>query len=333
MIKINTYFNRFNFVLVPLLLVVSLIVLSTSSLYKISLAPYIIIDFLFTIPFVYFLLIRKKEIHKITVLSVFVLGVLLSSLLIPEENQGILLPIKSYLVPILELGIFSVLVIKARKLYKEFKNSSAGSFDFFEAITTASKELLPSKIASFLATEITVFYYVFFNWRSREEQKNEYSYHKEGTYNGVLIGVMLVILIETFVLHVLVEKWSLTFAWIISGLSIYTLLQFLAIFKSLRSRPVFIDEENRKLLLRFSFLGTAEVEIDNIKSITLSNGNDANEINHLAFIGGLTSHNILIEFKEAVSYKQFYGLQKTTTKLGVLIDNKEAFVAHVKTML
>ncbi|WP_442267123.1 hypothetical protein ACSIGC_05330 [Tenacibaculum sp. ZS6-P6] len=331
MIKMTPFLSRYNFILIPLLLLVSLTLLSLNFQSNSNLAPYLIIDFLFTIPLVYFLLIRKKDIHKFTVVSVFVLGVLLSSFLIPTENQGTLKLVKSYIIPILELVIFSTILIKTRKLYQGYKKNNVKNYDFFETIQAASLEIFPSKIASFLATEITVFYYAFFKWKSTDIKNNEFTYHKEGTYTGICIGILLVILIETFVLHMLIAERNLVLAWIISGLSIYTLVQVIALIKSMRSRPIFFDNDKQKIYLRFGFLGKAEIDIENIKAIRSIN--DSEKLNHISFLGSLTGANMIIEFKEEISYNYFYGTDKKTDHLAFIIDDKNNFIKRVNALI
>ncbi|SNR15049.1 hypothetical protein [Tenacibaculum jejuense] len=332
MIKITPFLSRYNFIFIPLLLLISLIILSLNFQSNPEIAPYFIIDFLFTIPVVYFLLIRKKDIHKFTVVSVFILGVLFSSFLIPIENQGILELAKLYIIPILELVVFSTILLKVRKLYQGYKNNNTQNHDFFETIHTASLEIFPSKIASFLATEITVFYYAFFKWKSTTVRNNEFTYHKEGTYTGILLGILLVIVIETFVLHVLVAEWSIVTAWIFSGFSIYTFIQVVAILKSIRSRRIVVDEENQKLYLRFGFLGKVEVDFRTIKSVRSASYNTEN-IDHLSFIGSFTGANIIIDFKEEISYNYFYGVKKKCNSLALIVDDKVTFIERVQNLI
>jgi hypothetical protein len=324
-ISYNKYWSRYNFIIIPALLFLSLVLLLKSSFYNNSYANYIIIDFLVTIPFIYFLLIRRREVSKITVLSVFVLSTFLASFLLPKSDQRLLDLIKDFIIPVVELGIFGFIFYKARLLFKTFKQNST-SVDFFDTIQMATAEVFPKKIAHFLATEISVFYYLFFDWKKVVSKENSYSYHKEGTYSGVFLGIILVMLIETFVLHAIIEKWSITVAWILTLLSVYTLLQFLAIFKSLKKRPILLDAENNRLILKFGFAGYANVSIENIDKIEVSSKDFEDEnVKYFSFLGKLCGHNTIIHFKEMVEFETIYGIKKQAKSLALILDDRQAF--------
>ncbi len=327
MYKLNVFFSRHNFIIVPAFMILVLIYLLKSSHYSPFLANYIALDFLAIIPLTYFLLIRKTNINKITIVSVFVLGLVLSSLLIPKEHQEVVSFAKNYILPILEIGVVSVLFYKARHIYLEFKKERSNQ-DFFDSIKIACKEILPPKISHFLATEIAVLYYAFFSWKGTKLKSTDYSYHKEGTYNGVFLGIILIVIIETFVLHVLLEKWNVYIAWITTILSAYTLLQVIALLKSIRKRPIYFDKESQKIILRFGFVGFATINMENIKKIELTSKDLEDEnSNHFSFLGTLSGHNTVIHFKEPIEYEFFYGMKKETLALALIIDNKSEFLS------
>ncbi|CAL2055661.1 conserved membrane hypothetical protein [Tenacibaculum sp. 190524A05c] len=326
MFTLNKYWSRFNFIIIPALLFLSLIVLLKSGSYSSQLSNYIIIDFLITIPLCYFFLIRKKEIPKITIVSVFIIGTITASLLIPKEDQSLLDWVKDFILPVLELGVLSFVIYKARLIFKSFKKKKE-NLDFYDAIQIATKEILPEKVAHFLATELTVFYYVFFDWKKLKPSKNSFTYTKEGTYSGVLLGLILVVVIETSVLHVLVSKWNVGLAWFLSIVSVYTLLQLVALFKSMLKRPLVYNEENRELLLRFGFAGFANVSINNIEKIELTSKEiEDDTIQYFSFLGKLCGHNTIIHFKEPVEFESIYGIKKEAKSLALIVDDKQAIV-------
>ena len=77
----------------PFLIIASLILLLKSSFLSDNpqiLANAITIDLLVIVPFIYFLIIRKRDIPKITVLTMFVLGMVLLNYFIPKEHQLVL---------------------------------------------------------------------------------------------------------------------------------------------------------------------------------------------------------------------------------------------------
>ncbi len=327
MYKLNVFFGRHNFIIIPAFMILVLIYLLKSSHYSPFLANSIALDFLIIIPSTYFLLIRKTNINKITIVSVFVLGLVLSSLFIPKEHQEVVSFAKNYMLPILEIGVVSYLFYKARRVYLEFKKERSNQ-DFSDAIKMACKEILPARVAHFLATEIAVIYYAFFSWKSVKLKSNDYSYHKEGTYNGTFLGIILVLIVETFVLHMILTKMNVGIAvhFIIGILGGYTLLQIVALFKSISKRPIYYDKENRKIILRFGFIGQADINIENIEKIELSSKDfEGENSNHFSFLGSFCTHNTIMYFKEPIEYEFFYGIKRKTKVLGLIIDKKTEF--------
>ena len=119
MFKAANFRRNFFVFTIPVLLILSLFFITQSnwfSKYPTQLSVGITIDLLFLIPLVYFFLIRKKEIPKITVLSLFIVGLVTASYILPENHQLLLSQVKTYFFPVVELGILTFLFIKIRKL-------------------------------------------------------------------------------------------------------------------------------------------------------------------------------------------------------------------------
>ncbi|WP_075342008.1 hypothetical protein [Tenacibaculum agarivorans] len=326
MVNIYRFYSRFNFLLIPFLMMLSLILLSKNISFSSNLALSFIVDFLLVIPLTYAFLIRKKSINKLTIITLFVIGVFTSRTILPHEHQFLLQPIQQVLVPLLEVLVLGFVLLKTITLHKKVKSNT--SKDFLGALDNLAKELFPARIANFLVMEIKVFYYAFFKWKSKEFKPNEYSYHKEGSYQGILIGIMLIILIETFVLHMLLVKISVVLAWILSVLSVYTIIQFFALYKSLRFNPVYVDDKNKKLYLFFGFFGKAVIDFKNIDKVQI-NSKESNEVNHLAFIGKLTGHNVIVQLNQEAAYTSMYGMIKKADNFAIVIDDKKKFVDHL----
>jgi|GEM_PF-3474162 len=65
----------------------------------------ITIDLLLIVPLVYFLLIRKTEISKTTIVPVMIIGLLIGSYFWPKESQRYLTIFKIWALPIIELSM------------------------------------------------------------------------------------------------------------------------------------------------------------------------------------------------------------------------------------
>ncbi len=305
-----------------------MILLTTTKLFKANpdtLSIGVTLDLLFTVPLVYFLLIRKKKIPRITIVPFFVFGILIASNIIPQENQFTLNWVKTWIFPIIELGVASFIFYKVRQTLKKYRSNAETNSDFFSALKDTCHEILPSKIAELLTMELAVLYYGFIYWKKKTLKQNEFSYHKNSGTISLLIAFIPIIGIETYVIHVLLVKWSVIAAWIASILSIYTCIQVFGFMKSILKRPISI--EGNKLYLRYGILSESTIDINTIKSVSISSTdlewND--EIKKLSPLGDLESHNIVITLKQKNTLTGLYGTKKSYSTIAFFIDNKEGF--------
>ena len=293
----------------------------------------ITIDLLLSIPAIYYFLIRKKKIPKTTVVPVFILGLVVASFIIPKENQYLLQLAKTWLLPLVELGILSYVAFKVYKTVRLFKREKKNSIDFFTTAKKVSNEIAPGRIASLLATEIAVIYYSFFDWKKQKLKENEFSYHKNTGSSTLLIGIILIIVIETVVIHMLLAKWNITIAWVLTGLSIYTIFQIIALIKSIPKRPIQIDGD--KLYLKYGILNETDITIEDIESIifTTKEIESDKEIKKLSPIAHIEGHNILIKLNKENILNGFYGFNKKYKTIAFFVDDKEAFKNKIDSLL
>jgi len=332
--KIQEFKNYYFVFLIPILIILFLWFLTKSTWFinhpkELSFA--ITLDLLLIMPCVYFISIRRKKISKLTTASVFVLGLVSATFLLPDKQQFLLSTVKIYVLPILELFVLSFLIIKAIQVFTKFKSDENSSLDFYDAIKISTKAIFPDKMANFLATEIAVFYYVLFSWKKTNLKENEFSNHKENGFKTLLFAFILVIFIETFAVHNYIEKWNFILAWVLSILSIYTAFQILALIKTLSKRPFYIDEIREKVVLRFGFLGFAEIPFSEINVLEINHKDLPEDKSIIPFspLGSLGGHNVIFHLKNEIKFEGFYGLTKKGNKIAVFVDEKRDFVALV----
>lgn len=326
----NIYPTLFR-ITIPLLLLVALIGLMTMSSVQgnDSLALAISIDLLLTVPLVYFLLIRKTSIPKTTVVPIMLLGLLLGSVFLPKESQNYLDWFKTWLLPLVELTVVTFVVLKVRKALKTYRSQKGEHADFYETLKRTCTELLPKPVVIPFATEIAVFYYAFIHWKKRSLASNEFSYHKKSTTFSLLLAFILVIAAETVGLHFWLMKWNTVLAWILTALSVYTALQFIAYAKALSQRPITIDADS--LQLRYSIMAEAKIPLDLIESVELSTKDLEKDkwTRSLSPFGELESHNVVLHFNELVMLSSLYGIQKKVKTLSLFVDEPQAFAERI----
>lgn len=296
------------------------------------LALAISIDLVLTIPLIYFLLIRKTKVPNFTSVPLMIAGLLFGFYILPEADHFFLDQFKTWALPIVELGVISLVIFKVSRLIKKYKYLGY-SGDFFEAIKTASQEILPPRVAILLSTELAVFYYGFFHWRIRKLENHEFSYHKNGGGVNLMIAIIGIVGIETFVLHKLLLGWSFWLAWIVVGLSVYTGLQIFGFLRSLSKRPIILQKES--VLLRYGILSEVEIPLHQIDRIELSERSlDEDEnIKYLSPFGAMEGHNCIVYLKSEIDMRGLYGFKKSFKSLAFFVDEKVTFVESLKDRL
>ena len=114
-----------------------------------------------------------------------------------------------------------------------------------QRIEAACEGVVPVKaMARYLASELAVWYYALFCWRSRPlpHEGKAFTTHTKGSF-VVLLGVLVcLVLVEAPILHLVVARWSKAGAWTFTALSLYGYVWILGLARSLVLRPVVVTE-------------------------------------------------------------------------------------------
>ena len=330
--KIPIY-NRNVFIFgMPVFLIGLMVTLSILPVFRTNTAGLsngITFDLLVTVPLLYVLLIHKSKISYATVLPLLLLNVVICSLIVPTENQYYLNIFKSGILPLLELVFLAFLTIKVKNAIKKSKLQLTKSSDFYTNLIKICDELLPPSIAAIALNELGVLYYGFIFWKKRQLASNEFTYHKDSGMIALLLALIMVIIIETFAIHILIAKWNFTIAWVLTFLSIYSAIQIFGFLKSMIKRPITI--EDNKLHLRYGIMSATTITLENIESIAISSDSITtnNKIIKLSVFGELEAPNIIIHLKKENILFGLYGIKKKYKILHFYVDNKTNFLMQV----
>ena len=173
-------------------------------------------DLLLTVPFVYFLLIRKTKIPKTTVVPFLIVGIIICSFILPAENQYYLNLFKTWVLPIVELSILSFVIFNVRKGIIRYKLNKTESFDFFTTLKNTCYEILPKGAVIPVVTEIAVFYYGFVQLEKKKvEETMNLLITETAEQLHLLITIIFIVAIET-----------ITISYFVSEMEYYMLLGF-----------------------------------------------------------------------------------------------------------
>lgn len=323
--RIFPFLGLFLFLVVLYLVVASQAFLANADLLSLG----ITLDLVLVIPFLYFLIIRKRRIPKTTVVPVFIFGVVMASVFLPEENQNYLDLVKTWLLPVVELSVLSVVIFKVRAMIKSFSTYDRANRDFFTILKEVCELQFPKIVAKAIVMELSVFYYGFFRWQKLSLSKDQFSYHNESPAKAILGTLLFLVMAETMVFHILLMNWSLTAAWILTGLSTYSGFQVYGILKSLAYRPHELSEKS--LFLSFGIMNQTEINYGEIEEILPSGPNlDEGGFATLSPLGSLDTCNVVLKLKKKHVLEGLYGTKKKYKTLALSLDEPKAFVSAVQ---
>ena len=330
---ISRKYLAFGFVVTAFLFVAWLVKLPVFHQHSSQLSGAVTVDLLLTIPLVYALLIHKTGISKLTVLPLLTAGMVSASYFIPAAHQQWLHLFKLFFFPLTEVLSLWFIVQKFIAVRRQFSKAGHMGGDFFDVLKKACYAALPHMLAAGLVSEISVIYYGLVNWKTRRPASNEFTYHKNSGTPALLGCMVFLILIESAAMHLLITRWSSLLAWIFSGISLYTALQFFSYARSLSKRFIAIEED--QLVLRYGIMAETHIHIQHICQVELSARDVTPDAatRKLSPLGQLESHNIILHLKRDHVVQGLFGIRRRFRTLLLHVDDKERFKAELEAVM
>ena len=129
--------------------------------------------------------------------------------------------------------------------------------------------------------------------------------------------VGLLSLLEVGPGHLVVARWSVAGAWILTGLSLYGMLWAVALSRSFAMRPTLVSD--RGILLRFGLLFSLWVPVESIRSIS------ATPVPGAVPVPRNTSGNLFIEFTEPLEAEKMLGFTTRIFAVAIRADDAQSF--------
>ncbi|MEM6262204.1 MAG: hypothetical protein AAGI38_06840 [Bacteroidota bacterium] len=292
----------------------------------------ILLDLLITVPFLYFIAIRKSNIPHFSLIYVLLGGIALAHVIIPAEHQQPLTKLTYIGLPILEAAIIGKVGYSMWVLNRSLRQVQEA--DFYDKLLTACQKVFPNRIGRVLATELAVAYYLFSRPKKQTKTGVEFTYYKKSGIKMIVAALLFLLVFETFVVHVLVAKWQTEVAWTLSLLGTYTMLQVMAILRSMNRRPILIDPESKKLILRYGFGCQATIPLSSIAKIEPYGDQVRPDKGHtfLSPFELIDSNNLTLYLSSQQTLHKVYGINKTFDSISFFIDEKEVFMEKLSSL-
>lgn len=291
-------------------------------------------DLLMTFPLLYYFMFRPApKAFLLRWLGFAALGMWFGSLVIPAEGKVVwrgvesLWPVYVALQGALELYLLVFLVRKMRALAR-----LDGNVD--DAMARTIRGRLGRGAAGWFALfEARIWYYGLFmrdGARLRFRGERHFSYDKNEGNASNQIAVIMLIVFELPLSHLLLHLVAVNpvLAWIVDGLTLWSLLYLVAEYRATHWRPVSLDGD--ALLIRYGvFAADRVVAYGLIESIARRGGPLPRErgVLRLRQSGGA---NVEIRLRPGARLAGFGGREQAVTRICLGLDQPDAFIDAVR---
>jgi len=232
-----------------------------------ALAAGITLDLAVVVPVLwYFVVVRRAAAPWPTIVPVVLASLFAASRIVPPAYHGTLTVLELAIVPA-ELALLGYVGWKAAGALRRARRSARAAADPFTALHAAAREVVPQpRLAAIAADEMSVVYGGLLSWGAKPPAGPQwFTAYRQNAWVSVVVGLMFVFAAELFPVHLLVARWSDVGAWIMTALSVYGGLWFLADLQAMRLRPTRLDDD--RLDVRVGLRWEVGVPIANLARI------------------------------------------------------------------
>lgn len=318
------------FAIAALAVVVSSMIVSRSRGFAAApdvLTPAVVADLVVVIPAVYWIaVVRTGRAGTRTLIPVCVLGIVAASEILPRGQAGLLTWVR-YLIAPAELALISYVVVRARAYLRA--PPARGDTDTPERAAEALCHALgDTALARFMAAEFAAVYFgLGLGGRTARVPAGAAAF--PGASPGLLLAVLVPLaMLETVLVHVLVSMWSAPAAWILTGLSAYTVLWVLGDARALKLRPTISSPQG--LVLRAGLRCDIRAGWIDISSARVLTWRDAPVMRPgLLNIAAPGSPNVLVSFRRPLPAHRLFGIRSHVETVALRVGDAAGLVRSI----
>ena len=300
---------------------------------KDKIADGLLADFVITFPALFYLvIIRPLKISPKKLLLVISLSCGVAYLVLPQHQREYILQVRK-LTAVAEIAFIIYAVTKFNKLRRAYLAHKAAFADPVYNLRSAMAVIMGESFGvKIIASELAVLRYGLLFWKKEQAAESctgGFTTHREFGYIALWCIFVFAMLVEIVAFHFLLRKWSNTAAIIVTVLSCYGFILFIADLSAILKRKILVN--NNQLILRTGLRWRAVTTISNISSVEKIRYDYHSTAAY--FKGGITSKsgNALITFNDPVIIEKLYGASKSFNTILMNIDDVELFEGLVPT--
>jgi hypothetical protein len=295
-----------------------------------ALPPAVAFDLLVVLPGLFYLcVVRRYHLPVSTVAAAFGGGLALSHWLLPGAGLP-LLAWAGRLAAVGEVATVGYGLVRLRRVQRGYRAAKVHSTDFIENLHAACLPVL-GRLTEAVVTEVAVLRYALLGgWAQPEASPGDqaFSTYQKSGFMAVLATFAGLSVVEAAAAHLIAGHWWPRGAWVLTGLSGYSLLWLLAHGQAVRCRPVLLTATT--LVVRVGLVW--RVAIPRAQLLSLAHLTDApaaapDLLNAARLL--LTPPNLLLTLAEPQRVRGLYGLHRPVRRLAIYVDDPAALVPQL----
>ena len=282
--------------------------------------PYINSSLLILPPLLYYyLIVYRSNVRLRSVITFTALNLAASKFFVPMNMKTLLL-----FAVLIEIIFFIALLWRLIRMFREYlqlRNSGKSRIDATREIgAQLLKDILSNPIYRYVFIELSLFYYIVKNIRTgKPDSEGKFINNIKGQSDMVLV-ISLIAIMEIVPIHLLVTNYSHIAAWVVTILSLYSVLWFWGDYSALRLKHSYINDD--LIHLKVGIRCSAVAPLEQIESYEFGEFTPE-ELTSKTFLNASLRKqgNLLIKFKQPVKATTMFGIQKHFTEIALRIVN------------
>lgn len=274
----------------------------------------------------YLLVVRRAQLSPLLVLPVIWLGGLVS-LRFAAPGQPSILPLLGVATLAVEAAVAAHEIRRFVRGYRAARAASDNPLDWFAgAFLVLVRNERAARVAGL---ECTMWYYAAASWRRAPRVPSGYrafTSHRQSGYVAV-VGVLLgLVAVETFAVHMMVARFSVPAACLLTALSAYAIVWMIAETRAVVLNPLLVGDA--ELVARWGMLTCERVPLSLIARVGADEpAAPKRERLDLAAMGGQACW---IELSEPLEVRGIVGKPRLVRALKVSPDDRAAFTSALR---
>jgi hypothetical protein len=280
------------------------------------------------IPALYYLLVvRRGSAHTASTIAVFVASLLLARAVVPVPHRDFLNQLGYLLIPI-ETGVVLVIVWRVRAAMV----ASRGQADVLERIVAVTAGVLgrENRISRIASMELAALILGLGGWWMKPPVRRgiaSTTFHERSGWGSIVGGFVVVLCAEMIAVHLLIQQWSHTVAWVVTGLEIWGVVWLLGDYHAFRLRRFVVTEETVELRFGFRWSATfSRALVTAVEPMPAAEAAQAGGGSYLR-LSVFEDPEHVVRLSEAVLVTGMMGFTRSVTTIGLSADDPSVIEA------